>query len=270
MWSSRRRRPSGRRCRRRRRRRTSGRRPGTRRRAPTSARSRRGSSSIRSALARSQRRHVADVTPLRAARRPRRPRRGPGGARRSRRPARRPRRRPAGRGRAARPAPPARRARPSRACASTSRPSGGAAASAWCRRSPSARGRCDCTMPLAAARIHHCSMSSVMPRSWPTTIPGVTTSTRAAPVGEQLGDGRGVVEADLVDHDDDAGRLGRAGRARRATSQTLRRRRRRPTTGAAATAPVATTTWSGRRAAIDVDRRLDAVLDRHARAGGTR
>ena len=35
----------------------------------------------------------------------------------------------------------------------------------------------DCTMPLASARIHQFSMSSVMPRSWPTTIPGVITST---------------------------------------------------------------------------------------------
>ena len=30
----------------------------------------------------------------------------------------------------------------------------------------------DCTMPLAAGRIHQFSMSSVMPRSWPTTMPG--------------------------------------------------------------------------------------------------
>ena len=34
---------------------------------------------------------------------------------------------------------------------------------------------------------------------------------RVAPVGEHFGDGRGVVETDLVDHDDRSGRLGRAG-----------------------------------------------------------
>ncbi len=32
-------------------------------------------------------------------------------------------------------------------------------------------------MPLALARIHQFSMSRVMPRSWPTTMPGVMTST---------------------------------------------------------------------------------------------
>ena len=32
-------------------------------------------------------------------------------------------------------------------------------------------------MPLAPARIHQFSMSRVMPRSWPTTMPGVMTST---------------------------------------------------------------------------------------------
>ena len=49
-----------------------------------------------------------------------------------------------------------------------------------------------------------------MPRSWPTTMPGVTTVTVAAAVGQQLGDGGGLVEAELVDHDDPAARVGPA------------------------------------------------------------
>ena len=109
--------------------------------------------------------------------RPRRRRRGPGGARRSRRPGRPTSRRRAARGTARRPASPARPARPSRACASSSTP-------VWCcsrvsvvPSKPIGTRSVLWTMPLAVARIHHCSMSSVMPRSWPTTIPGVTIST---------------------------------------------------------------------------------------------
>ena len=49
-----------------------------------------------------------------------------------------------------------------------------------------------------------------MPRSWPTTIPLVTISTCAAPVGQQLGDAGGLVEAQLVDHDYLPGGLGSA------------------------------------------------------------
>ena len=90
-------------------------------------------------------------------------------------------------------------------------------------------------------------MSSVMPRSWPTTMPLVTTSTVAAAVGEQLGDRRGVVEADLVDHHDVAERVRPRRRARRGRRTTFGRRRPAPTTGGPARRRWPRSTWSGRR-----------------------
>ena len=194
---------------------------------------------------------VGRLRPRRRPVRRRRPRRGPGVVRRSRRCARRSRRRPSGRGTATPPGSAAPPAPPSRVGGCWFVPVG------WCSRvsSPSAMPigtrSVLCTMPLVCARIHQFSMSRVMPRSCPTTMPLVTISTghpRSAsssatdvawwkPISSMtttVWPGCGppsAAEPSMTSR----------------TSATLRRRRRAPTRGGAGSAPIATITWSGVR-----------------------
>ena len=103
----------------------------------------------------------------------------------------------------------------------------------------------DCTMPLAMARIHQPSMSRVMPRSWPTTMPLVTTST-----WQPRSASSSATEVAWWKPISSMTRTEPKGSAEPAsTSRTSTTFAASPGThqGRAASAPVATMTWSGRR-----------------------
>ena len=89
-------------------------------------------------------------------------------------------------------------------------PAGSAAGSGSCAAAPTTTKSVAWRIPLACARTLKVSISSVMPRSWPTTIPAGDDLHRAAPVGQQLGHAGRLVETEIIDHDHLPGRLGPA------------------------------------------------------------
>ena len=104
------------------------------------------------------------------------------------------------------------------------------------------------TMSLAAARIHHCSMSRVTPRSWPTTIPGVTISTAwprsASSSATDVAWWKPISSITTIDP---------TGAATPASTSCTSATLVTPAAthhGRCGAAPVATMTWSGRRAVI--------------------
>ena len=139
-----------------------------------------------------------------------------------------------------------RRARPSRASRSWFAPVGWWSSVSVVPSKPIGTRSVDCTMPLAFGPhppVLHVERDAEVLADDHARRDDLDL---AAAVGEQLGDRRGVVEADLVDDDDAARRARRRRSSTSRTSHDVGRRRAAPTTGRCGSAPVATMTWSGR------------------------